>query len=177
MVRLDARLAVRAEEGFQSLETKGLDHGNIDSRNLTAINTRQRWWTPGRSAAFDHPQGARLVFCLVRHACLPQNPAFNLGVPMAQQVQPANPVMLLCGRAWLVAQDLRRDSRGALYPFRQGAKGPAQAVDRQCRKPGKGLPNALLCMMRGSWRRPDAAVGLANTHSLRRGGAAGNEAT
>lgn len=52
MLRLYARLAASAEEGFQPLVAKGRDHGNIVSRSLTAINAKRLRWTAGRSTSF-----------------------------------------------------------------------------------------------------------------------------
>ena len=66
----------------------------------------------------DHTHAESLPVGRLLHAGLLQKPCLNLGVPLAQQIERADPVMLLGGRRWLVAHDLRRDSRGAFHPFR-----------------------------------------------------------
>ena len=82
---------------------------------------------------------------LERDSGLLQNPRFNLDVPLTQQVERAAAVMLLSDGTWLVSHDLRAYTSRAFNPFSQRAKGTAQAMQRQCRKPGSGqslvIPN------------------------------------
>ena len=91
MVRLNARLAARAEEGFQSLVAKGLDHGNIVSCNVTAINMKQYPLSSMGPHSFHYAQGTRFVRGLVRHAGLLQNQGVNFRVPLAQQIERTKP--------------------------------------------------------------------------------------
>ena len=100
------------------------------------------------SDSTDDSQAVPPIFGRLLNTGLFENPRLNFGMPLAQQVERANPVMLLCGRRWLVTHDLRRDSRGAFHPLGERAKGSAQAVNAESWQTGSG--QALLCMMRGS---------------------------
>lgn len=91
-----------------------------------------------RAPSPHHPQPGCLPLARLLNAALVQDPAFNLGVPPAQQIQRPAPVMLLGGGAGLVPHDLRANPGGALDPLRQGAEGAAQAVQGKRWQPGSG---------------------------------------
>lgn len=64
-------------------------------------------------------------------ARLLQDPYLDGGMPLAQQVERAPAIVLLCGRARFVAHDLRHHTRRHLHPLGQATERAAQTVDRE----------------------------------------------
>lgn len=82
--------------------------------------------------------GMRLPLARLLDAGLFENPALNLGVPHAQQIQRPAAVMLLGQGGRLVPHDLRAYAGRTFDPLGQSAEGTAQAMQGEGGEAGGG---------------------------------------